>query len=40
MGLRSCRAAMVRQPAYVRSRHFELVFDPGTLRCLAEFLGE
>lgn len=34
------KAAMARPPTYVGSRHFELVFDPDTLRCLAEFLGE
>lgn len=34
------KAAMVRQPTYVESPHFDLVFDPATLRCLAEFLAE
>ncbi len=34
------KAAMAGEPTYVDSPHFELIFDPGTLRCVVEFLGQ
>jgi hypothetical protein len=33
-------AAIVREPLYVNGPHFELLWDPATLRGLVEFLAD
>ncbi|MCP4653840.1 MAG: hypothetical protein GY856_00325, partial [bacterium] len=34
------RAAIAARPFYVRGKHFELILDPATLRCLVEYLHD